>query len=453
MADRVSQEFVDVAPLAQSVTLQNGVVIPNTMLKSPMTERMSTYSQTDVSKRGIPTDRLIELYKIWGQGRIGLIIIGNTPVAGDHLEAPANPVLGIGFDEPERIEAFKKLISAAKAGGSVVICQITHSGRQCYKQINPTPIAPSSVPVTGVQMPGVEFGTPKEATKEDIDDVVEKFSTTAKILYDIGCDGVQLHGAHGYLLSSFLQPYSNRRTDEYGGSLENRSRIIFRIIDRIREKVTDPKFILGIKLNSQDFREDSGMTPDESKQICKWLDEKKVDLIELSGGSYEKSAFMNSKPNPREAYFVEYAERVRKEIKNSVVAVTGGFRSAKAMVEAISSGSTQMVGLARPLCLEPHLCKDILEKKVAGAKKTLTDPKFSLPLAGAQLTAIGYGEEPYDASNEEAAKKFEKMFSEYAASYGTDRPDKAGIAGFMRVAFENGAPAYGISQPELIAHA
>ena len=118
MTDRISKEFVDVGPLAQRVTLPNGVVIPNSMLKSPMTERMSTYSQTNVSKRGIPTKHLIELYRVWGQGRIGLIIIGNTPIAGDHLEAPANPVLGIGFDEPERIEAFKKLISAAKSGGS-----------------------------------------------------------------------------------------------------------------------------------------------------------------------------------------------------------------------------------------------------------------------------------------------------------------------------------------------
>ncbi|EIM19493.1 FMN-linked oxidoreductase [Wallemia mellicola] len=459
MSNRYSDEKVDVSKLAEKVTLPNGVVIPNRFLKSPMTERLSTYNDDPNPKlRGIPTQALIDLYKEWGQGQIGLIIAGNTPVAGDHLEAPANPVLGIGYEEPERLEQFRKLVSAAKAGGSVAICQITHSGRQCYKQVNPNPIAPSAVPVEGVQMPGVSFGMPKEATKEDIKNIVKQFAYSAKLCKEVGYDGVQAHSAHGYLISSFLGKHTNRRTDEYGGSLENRARILLEIIDAIRAEVNDPKFIVSVKLNSQDFREDSGLTSEESQQICQWLDER-VDLIELSGGSYERSAFMNSAPNPREAYFIQYSENVRKVIKHAVIAVTGGFRSSKAMAEAVETGATQMVGLARPLCGEPRLCKDILEGKVSSARKSLVNPMFSLALAGSQLTAVGYHAEPWDDSNEEKAKKFEEIFTEYASYYGKSvdgkpvRPDKAGIAGFMKVVLDKHGQHYGISQNELIAQA
>lgn len=119
MTDRISQEQTDVSHLAQSVTFPNGVVIPNRFIKSPMTERLSTYNQNpDPKLRGVPTQALIDLYKEWGQGEIGLIIAGNTPVAGDHLEAPANPVLGIGYDEPERLQKFRELVAASNAGGS-----------------------------------------------------------------------------------------------------------------------------------------------------------------------------------------------------------------------------------------------------------------------------------------------------------------------------------------------
>ncbi|TIA68745.1 hypothetical protein E3P92_03894 [Wallemia ichthyophaga] len=461
MSDRISNEHVDVSKsLAQKITLPNGVVIPNRFIKSPMTERLSTYNQNpDPKLRGIPTQALIDLYKEWGQGEIGLIIAGNTPVAGDHLEAPANPVLGIGYDEPARLQKFRELVAASSAGGSVTICQITHSGRQCYEQVNPHPIAPSAVRVEGVNMPGVTFGQPRAATIEDIKNIVKQFAYTAKLCKDVGYHGVQLHGAHGYLLSAFLGKHTNRRTDDYGGSLENRARIIFEIIDAIREQVKDPSFILSIKLNSQDFNSDSGLTPEESQKVCQWLDEKGIDLIELSGGSYERSAFSNSAPNPREAYFIEYSENVRKVIKNAVVGVTGGFRTAKAMSQAVESGATQMVGLARPLCGEPHLCKDILSGKVSSAKKTLVNPLFSLPLAGTQLTAVGYNDKPWDASNEESAKAFEAIFADYAKDFGVDekgnpiRPDKAGVAGFMKLALDKHGKHYGVSQQELIASA
>lgn len=256
------------------------------------------------------------------------------------------------------------------------------------------------------------FNKPRPMTIAEIDTLVESFAFAAKVLYDAGADGAQLHGAHGYLLSQFLSARVNKRTDDYGGelsqatasastrvltdatssfagSLENRARIILRIIDAIKERV--PKdFILSIKMNSADFSE-GGLTDEESRTVASWLDAKGLDLIELSGGTYEQTGFEHKKESTkaREGFFVEFSEQMKPLIKEARIAVTGGFRSADAMNKALQDGATDIIGLARPLTAEPYLCREIIEGKKTKAKenKVVRGPSSALPLSRCSVNA------------------------------------------------------------------
>ncbi|GAA5902154.1 hypothetical protein JCM6882_006715 [Rhodosporidiobolus microsporus] len=325
-----------------------GKVAPTRTLKSAMTERLCTYDQENLDERGKPTEEYRKLYEVWGEGQIGVIVFGNIPVDRTGLEAKGNAV--IDAKSPwDPVEAFKPTVAAAKAQGSLAV---------------------------------------------------------AKTLYDAGADGAQLHAAHGYLLSQFLSARCNKRTDDYGGSLENRARIILRIVDEIKSQVPSD-FLLAIKINSADFSE-GGMTPEESRQVCEWLDAKGIDLIELSGGTYESGLFerQNFKESTvkREAYFVEFSEAIKPHIKNALICVTGGFRSKAAMEQALQDKATDLVGLGRPLCAEPHLVRDMLAGQSEGAKANLVPEPLSTVAALIQLTSIAKGEPVPDLSKEESAE-------------------------------------------------
>ena len=199
---------------------------------------------------------------------------------------------------------------------------------------------------------------PRALTQEEIREIVQRFATTAAIAQEAGFAGVQIHAAHGYLISQFLSPHHNQRTDEYGGSLENRMRFLEEVYEAIRQK-TGPDFPIGIKLNSADFQQ-GGFSEEESMQVMKKMEDIGIDLIEISGGNYESPKMMQGtkRTQEREAYFLDFAERVRKLLKTPLV-VTGGFRTEKAMQEALESGATDLVGLARPFALNPDLPKAI----------------------------------------------------------------------------------------------
>ena len=374
-----------------------------------MTEQISSWDPKDLGKRGIPSDNLINVYKRWGEGQIGTIVTGNIMIEFDHLEAAGNPIIPPN-DEPkgERFEAFKKLAAESKAHGSLCIGQVSHPGRQVSEAIQADPVSASDVQLEGNVM-GKTFAKPHPASSKEIERIIEGFAHAAEYLHAAGYDGIQLHGAHGYLLAQFLATTTNKRTDQYGGSLANRSRIIIEIVQRIRKRVPQ-SFILGIKINSVEFQK-GGFDTAECKELCAALETNRLDFVELSGGTYEELGFVHKKDSTkrREAFFLDFAETIAPALTKTKTYITGGFKTVGAMVNALST--MDGVGLARPLCQEPRLCADILSGKVRGAvKQRLDESNFGLMVvaAGSQIRMIGKDEEPIDLSKEEYEQAFMK---------------------------------------------
>lgn len=249
---------------------------------------------------------------------------------------------------------------------------------------------------------GMEFGQPRAATQEDIDNISDAFAHAAEYLEKAGFDGIQLHGAHGYLIAQFLSPTTNRRTEKYGGSLENRTRIVTEIAAKIQKRVS-PSFILGIKINSVEFQ-DKGLTPEDAQGLCKILEASRFDYVELSGGTYESLAFEHKRESTkkRESFFIEFAESIVKPLTKTKSYVTGGFKTVGAMVQALDS--VDGVGLGRPACQEFHLPRDMLEGKVSGAIKPALDEGdmgLSVFAGGVQIKQVSKDHEPIDLSQKE----------------------------------------------------
>ncbi|GAA5862807.1 hypothetical protein JCM8547_006552 [Rhodosporidiobolus lusitaniae] len=396
------------------------------------TERLAAYSDK-LDERGIPGEKLVRLYSAWSEGGLGLIITGNIPIDRTGLEAKGNVI--IDAKSPwNPVEHLKPLIAAAKAHGSLVIGQLTHGGRQTPIEVNPQPVSSSDVQAPPSM--GLTFGKPRPLEVSEIDDLIKAWGYGAKVLYEAGADGAQLHSAHGYLLSQFLSGRVNQRTDEYGGPLENRARIVRRVVEEIKKQVPDPNFLLSIKINSQDFA-DKGLTLEESKEVCKWLDEAGLHLIELSGGTYESWAVFDHKSEHtknREAYFVEFADAIKPAIKHARLAVTGGFRSKKGMEEALH-GSTDIVGLARPLTSEPHLIRDILEGRTEGAKENKVPASKQTTTCIYSMRCMANGQPLPDLSDKATAE------ATLAAALGQKPEDKpAGEGHDTTQSYEKGNP-------------
>jgi 2,4-dienoyl-CoA reductase-like NADH-dependent reductase (Old Yellow Enzyme family) len=403
---RLSSDNVDVSPLAQPLHFEfSRKTAPNRFLKAAMTERLSSWDPENFEARGIPSKNLINVYKRWGEGGLGLILTGNIMIAYDQLEAPGNPI--IPDDAPfsgERFEAFKELGTQSKKHGSLVVGQVSHPGRQTEARLQPNPVSASDVQLEGEVM-GMKFAKPHSAVEGEIKRIIAGFTHAAEYLYKAGYDGIELHGAHGYLLAQFLSKTTNKRTDQYGGSLTNRSRIILEIAKSIREKLpTSTGFMVGIKLNSVEFQ-DGGFSAEECRELCSALEnEGQFDFVELSGGTYEQLAFGHKRESTkkREAFFLEFAEAIVPGLKKTKTYITGGLRTVGAMVEALKT--VDGVGFARPVCQEFHFCKDILDGKITGAiDQKLDQNNFGLTnvAAGSQIRQVGKDEEPIDLSKEE----------------------------------------------------
>ncbi|KAH9819697.1 hypothetical protein DFH28DRAFT_1105412 [Melampsora americana] len=398
--------MVDIKVLTTPVTFKGGLSAPNRVLKSAMTEKLCTYSETDLNERGKPTPEYLRLYKLWGEGQIGIIVLGNIPIHRENLEAKGNAIIDRDSSW-DPVEAFRPVIAAAKAHGSLVIGQLTHAGRQTATEVNPNPVSSSETKCPDTF--GMSFSKARALTVEEIKDLVNRWAYGAEVLYKAGAHGAQLHCAHGYLLSQFLSPRVNCRTDEYGGSFENRSRIVFEIITEIKKRVTDPKFILSIKYNSHDFIE-GGFSVEDSQKMAKRMEAAGVELIELSGGTYEYVPFEEKKDSTRrrEGFFIEFAERLRPHLTgDSVLAVTGGFRTLSGMAGALSSADRicDVVGLGRPLVPEPHLIADIISGKTDRAKENKVPAELQIPAASTILKEIGAGLPPADLSNVDSVNR------------------------------------------------
>lgn len=360
----------------------------------------------------------------------------------DHLEAAGNPIIPRGAKfEGERFERFTEYASAAKKHGSLAIAQVSHPGRQVTNTIQKNPISASDVHLTSSIL-GMNFNKPRAATEEDIKNIIDGFAHAAEYLEKSGWDGIQLHAAHGYLLAQFLSPTTNLRTDKYGGSLENRSRIIIEIAAEVRRR-TSKNFIVGIKLNSVEFQ-DKGFNPEDAKALCKILEQNNFDFVELSGGTYEKLAWAHQKESSRkrEAFFMEFADMITPSLTKTKVYVTGGFRTVGAMVEALDS--TNGIGIGRPLCQEPRLCKDILAGKVTGVIKCLVadnDYGASVSLAGALIKQIGKDLEPTDMSVPENVQAFATDMGAFMEKMAADSTNSQyGYVDLSSTAVPYGAP-------------
>ncbi len=275
--------------------------------------------------------------------------------------------------------------------------QLNHPGKQSPSLLVREPVAPSAVPLAGDV--GRFFNTPRAITEAEIHGVIERFAFAAGRAKDWGFDGVQVHGAHGYLVSQFLSPHHNVRTDAWGGSAENRRRFALEVYRAIRARV-GAAFPVGIKLNSADFQR-GGFTEEESMAVVDALAAEGVDLIEVSGGTYEAPAMTgygakdaSESTRAREAYFLAFAEKVR--ARTSVpLAVTGGFRSGPAMLDALRGGATDLIGLARPLAVYPDLPARLLRDP--GASVTLPRPTTGLKaLDKATMLDVTYYETQLD---------------------------------------------------------
>ena len=424
-SSRYASDDVDPAPLAQPLHFPySKKTAPNRFLKAAMTERLSTWDPNDFSKRGIPTPQLIKVYQRWGEGALGLILTGNTMIFPDQLEAPGNPIIPADAPfEGERFEAFKEMGAQAKKHGCLCVGQISHPGRQTPQFLQPNPVSASDIKLD--QRMGMEFAKPHPASAAEIEHIKAAFVHSAEYLHKAGYDGIELHGAHGYLLAQFLSSTTNQRTDEYGGNLANRSRIIVEIGRAIREKLPAEStgFMLGLKVNSVEFQE-GGFSAEECRDLCRSLEAEGFDFVELSGGTYQELAFSHRRESTkkREAFFLEFADTITPVLDSTKVYVTGGFRTAGAMVQALKS--IDGVGLARPVCQEFDFAKNILDRKIKGAiDQKIDQDNFGLTnmVAGTQIKQVGDGKRPIDMSDEGNVEKFNKDMENFMAKMTSDK--------------------------------
>ncbi|CAE6449357.1 unnamed protein product [Rhizoctonia solani] len=401
----------DAELLGQSIQMPfSGRVAKSRFLKSAMSERLASWDPKDLSKRGVPSDDLVRLYEAWGKAGYGIIVTGSVAVDPAQPEAPGTAILYEPHETPGRLEQFRKIAAAGRAHGSLMIIQVSHPGRQISVLMNPNPVGASDIQLA--DRIGMSFGKPTALDRSGIRKIVDQFAYTAEAAYRAGFDGIQLLGAHGYLIAQFLSQTTNNRTDEYGGPIKNRSRIIKETIEAIRAKVPDRKFVIGIKINS----------PEEAAELCEQLEALEIDFVELSGGNYEDLAFVRKAGGAREstlkreAFFTEFARQITPKLQKTVVYVTGGFRSASGMAEAIRDGACAGVGLGRPAASDPALPNEIIQKTVAGATKMIFSPDdFTRATLATQLQMVelGQGQPVIDLSDPQDYARFQEFITQY----------------------------------------
>ena len=384
------------AVLAQPFSLPRGGRVRNRLFKSAMSEALGT-------RQGHATPELARLYGAWADGGVGLCVTGNVMIDRRALGEPGNVVI----EDDSQMAALQAWAQAATRHGTQCWVQLNHPGKQAPKGLNKENVAPSAVPFRKDMQ--AFFPTPRELTDAEVRELIARFGRAAGIVKRAGFTGVQIHGAHGYLVSQFLSPHHNQRTDEWGGTPEKRRRFVLAVLAAMRDAV-GPDFPIGIKLNSADFQR-GGFTEEESLDTIRALAQAGIDLIEISGGTYEAPAMTGVKTagapvkestRQREAYFLAFAEKARRAVSVPLV-VTGGFRSLEGMAAALTSGAVDMVGLARALAIEPDVASRLLSGQAPREQvrpiKTGIPPIDRMALMEVswytgQLKRIGRGEAP-----------------------------------------------------------
>lgn len=347
------------ARLSDPLSLPCGANLANRIAKAAMTEGLA-------DDAGCATARNVRLYEQWGAGGAGLLLTGNVLIDQRFLERPRNVIVERGGDRG----MLREVAAAATAHGAQCWVQINHPGRQAGLGAEQF-VGPSAVPVAT----GSSVMTRALSTAE-IHDLIGRFGYVAETMRECGFNGVQIHAAHGYLNSQFLSPLTNLRDDEWGGSLENRARLLLSAVRAVR-KAVGPDFAVSVKLNSADFQQ-GGFSEEESLTVIGWLEDEGIDLLEISGGNYESMEMVGvsnpGSPQPerrastvaREAYFVAFANRIRPHTRVPLM-VTGGFRSRAAMDAALASGALDVVGIGRPFCADPAVADGLLSGRLSEA--------------------------------------------------------------------------------------
>ena len=329
----------------ESLQLPNGQVIANRIGKAAMEENMADLHQA-------PSKALKQLYKTWADGEPGLLLNGNVMVDRRAMTGPG----GVALENEQHLASFREWADVARAKGVHFWVQLSHPGRQTMANLGQQALAPSAIALD-VGSFSKMFAKPKAMTEDDIQDVIKRFATSARLAEQAGFTGVQIHGAHGYLLSQFLSPLSNHRTDRWGGPLENRARLLLEVVRAVRASVS-PSFCVSVKLNSADFQR-GGFDETDARAVVEMLNTLPIDLLELSGGSYEAPAMQgearDGRTLAREAYFLDFATQMA-SIATMPLMVTGGIRRLPVVQQVLDSGIA-MAGIATALTLEPQLIK------------------------------------------------------------------------------------------------
>lgn len=411
--------------LFEPLTLPNGSVLKNRLAKAATEESLAAYGQ-------LPDHKLHTLYRRWAEGGPGLQITGNVMVSPAALSGPASVVLQEGTD----LEPFKKWAKAGRTNGTQFWMQINHPGRQMLAALGEETVSASAV---AVDIPGLSknFAKPRALLEEEILEIIKRFATTAALAEEAGFTGVQIHAAHGYLLNQFLSPITNRRDDKWGGSLENRARLLFEIVRATKASVSDG-FCVTVKLNSADFQK-GGFEKEDAKWVVERLGNLSIDLVEISGGSYESPAMQGraqdgTSTQRREAYFVDFAREVS-AVADMPIMVTGGIRSLAIAEDAIQQKSgigVSVLGIARAMAFEPNLVNNWRQGKTLEIdipqvhwKNKRIAGLASMILAYVQLERISVGKDPNKGgipilaviANQIKSKKMTKRYQKWRASH------------------------------------
>lgn len=323
--------------------LPNGSVIPNRIAKASMEENMADAAHG-------PSAGLKRLYRAWADGGAGLLLSGNVMIDRRGMTGPGAVVL----EDERELASFREWARIGRAGGAQFWLQLNHPGRQMMKELGQVTLAPSAVAID-LGKHSALFAMPRAMTEDDIADVIARFASSAALAEQAGFSGIQIHAAHGYLISQFLSPLTNQRSDRWGGSLENRARLLIEAIKAVRARV-GAAFCVAVKLNSADFQR-GGFDASDAQQVVQMFDGLGVDLVELSGGSYEAPAMQgqtrDGRTLAREAYFLEFAQDIARTASMPVM-VTGGIRRLDIVEKVLASG-VAMAGLATALAVNPAL--------------------------------------------------------------------------------------------------
>ncbi len=399
------------SPLFSPLTLPNGAVVQNRLCKAAMEENMAEAEQ-------VPGAALINLYTAWSNAAAaadagpGITLSGNVMVDPTAMTGPGGVVLEAGtLDDPKRRTQFEIWAKAGQAGGSKFVMQISHPGRQVFANMGTEPVSASATKVTLDGMANKMFTDARALSEGEIRGLIRRFAETALAAQAAGFDGVQVHGAHGYLVAQFLSPLTNLREDAWGGPLENRARFLLEIIRAIRDRVNDD-FILGVKLNSADFQK-GGFDIADSEAVVDWLNAEAVDFVEISGGSYESSAMMGnsedgrveSSTEKRELFFFDFAKRIS-ETANMPLMVTGGVTKRETAETALNEAGVDMVGIGRAFAYNPKLVADWRQGNAlhvtigrAGWKDKALGSLAGMAMTKQQLYRLGDGLSPKRKQN------------------------------------------------------